>query len=798
VTLKLSSPQNTLDNSALRLNGVTSVEQLASDLVRVQFNPEAVTARQVAYLLEDRLYCKTSVFHEATSKMSLVQQQQQYMRSWLKEFLLSLIFTVPIFVLSMIVGETVDNDNLTQDKAGTSSLPLYNLFLWLLATPVQFWFGMRFYRGAYKALLHRSANMDTLIALGTSAAYFYGAGINLSYVAGKGEPNGMRYMEAASSFETSSLLISIVLLGKYIESRSKHKTTDAITKLAKLQISHAVCVDGQVERETDVELLEVGCVVKVYPGASVPVDGHVIEGEAWINESMMTGESSLVKKTEGCFVFGGTVCNKGTINVTVTKVGKDTALAQIISLVESAQSTKPPIQAVADKISSIFVPAVITLACITWTIWFALIYGGNAMVNQVIDEGNHSRFIFGFNFGISVLVVACPCALGLATPTAVMVATGVAAKYGILIKGGEALEGAANIKTIVFDKTGTLTEGKPHVEYIKTYPKTLDEKQILAVILAVEAKSEHPIAKAICQHLKESAAKCIFFENIEGEGVIGEVEIDSIKHHVHIGNMKLMRNNQVQMDKKVKKKYTTYEEQGKTVIMASIGFEAAALIVVAESELVKPEAPWVVQKLHQMGLAVWLITGDNERAAMRVADYLSIPKAHVLANCYPGDKKLKVEQLQGLYSKSQKKASLTGLDNTQSAEVIESNKEFNGVMFVGDGINDSPSLAQADIGIAVGGTDIANEAASVVLLKTDLKDIITALDLSQKALRKIKWNFFWAFLYNVCGIPLAAGVLYVWTKVQITSVMAAAAMACSSTAVVLSSLMLNRYRPPTN
>ena len=433
--------------------------------------------------------------------------------------------------------------------------------------------------------------MDLLVAMGTSSAYFYGAVMNILYISGYSEMHSMNYIESSHSFETSSLLISIILLGKYIESRSKHKTTDAITKLAKLQISSAICIENGIERETDVQLLEPGCIVKVYPGSSVPVDGIVTEGEGLINEAMMTGESSLVRKVVGSSVFGGTICTKGSIIIKVTNVGKDTALSQIISLVESAQSTKPPIQATADTISSFFVPIVIVLACITWCIWFALIYGGNRVVNDIIFEEGMSKFIFGFDFGISVLVIACPCALGLATPTAIMVATGIAAKYGILIKGGDALEGSANIRVVVFDKTGTLTEGKPKVSVFKAFNEKFSDLEIFQIISSVEKKSEHPIAKSICSFTNKTALKCENFTNIEGEGVMATVELNNNQVEVFIGNKKLINSQDLNVSEKILKKYEKYEDKGITVVLAVANKEPIALIGLNETELVKPEAP---------------------------------------------------------------------------------------------------------------------------------------------------------------------------------------------------------------
>lgn len=773
--------------------GIILVNPEAEDMLYIKFDPETISARKISYIIEDKMKCSIKLFQEATNSLDLVEKQKEYMNSWVKEFTYSLIFTIPIFIMSMIVASIISPDDLASIQV-LGNLPLFNLISWILAFPVQFYFGKRFYKGAYKALRNKSTNMDVLIVLGTSSAFFYGSIMNILFICGYSETDPMMYIEPSHSFETSSLLISIVLLGKYIEAKSKHRTTDAITSLAKLKISDAICIEGTSERKTEIDLLEPGCVVKVYPGASIPADGHVIEGEGWVNESMMTGEGNLVKKTQDMFVFGGTICNRGTINVRVSKVGKNTALAQIIQLVESAQSTKPPIQAVADKISSIFVPLVLLFACITWGIWFGMIYGGVSRVNHIISEEKQSKFIFGFNFGISVLVIACPCALGLATPTAVMVATGVAARFGILIKGGEVLEAASNIKTVIFDKTGTLTQGKLRVKNLYFFTDTYSEEEIKSFVVSVESKSEHLIAKAICNFIQEPVFPCVKFENIEGQGITGQIRWKERDLKIQIGNEKMFISSKLEINKEVYAKYRFFEDEGKTVIFVGVNNQIAGIIAVSEAELVKPEAPWVVKKLEEMGLEVWIITGDNKKSALKVAEHLKIPEERVLANCYPGDKRAKVEYLQGLSKKSI--LDMSTISSGDSTSFV-AKSECNGVMFVGDGINDSPSLAQAEIGIAIGGTDIANEAAGVVLLKSDLRDVLTTLDLSKKTIRKIKWNFFWAFLYNICGIPIAGGILYIWIDIHVTSVMAAAAMACSSTAVVLSSLLLNRYQPIT-
>lgn len=498
----------------------------------------------------------------------------------------------------MIVAEVVSSDDLTRERAG-NNLPAFNVVMWILATPVQFWSGSRFYKGAYNSLKHRVANMDVLVAIGTSAAYGYGALMNILYVSNYKADSSMHYIEASHSFETSALLISIILFGKYLESRTKHKTTDAITKLASLQISRAIMIEDNREREVDLALLEVGNIVKVYPGSSIPVDGVVESGDAWVNEAMMTGESSLVHKIVGSSVFGGTICQTGVIHVEIKKLGKDSALAQIIQLVENAQATKPAIQAVADKISKIFVPCVVATALITWAIWFGLVYGENPDVIDMMEKMNESKFVFAFKFGISVLIIACPCALGLAVPTAVMVASGVATRYGILIKDGESLENAAKIKIVVFDKTGTLTSGKPKLKEFIVIDPDMHETEVRQLVASVESNSEHPVAKAMCEGI-ENPPKCEAFINVDGEGVVGKVGL----YEVSIGNYKLMASYGVLIDKKTNRKKEKLESKGATVVFAAADKRLIALIALEDQDLVRPEAPSVIRELKKQGYTV--------------------------------------------------------------------------------------------------------------------------------------------------------------------------------------------------
>ena len=795
----------TLQELVKNVNGISElkVEQRERVLKVVHF-PEAISARDVAILIQDHLHSNLSVRQSDNSGgTSLLAQQQRAMNLWLYEFLLSLIFTLPIFIVSMVISKTVSENDLTSERAG-HYLPYYNLALWLMDTPVQLIFGKRFYRGAYKSLRHGTANMDVLVALGTSSAYGFGMLMNFMYIFGYEHTHAEDYIMSAESFETAALLISIILLGKYLESRSKHKTTNALTKLANLQISHAVLIVGERELELDLALLEIGDKVRVYPGASVPVDGLVFSGDGWVNESMMTGESALVHKVPGSSVFGGTVNNSGNMVVEVTKIGKDTALSQIISLVETAQASKTPIQEVADKVSRVFVPAIVLLALITWGIWFGLVYNVSDIqptddLRNMMKDANEAEFIFAFKFGIAVLVIACPCALGLATPTAVMVATGAAAKHGILIKGGEALEASSKIEVVVFDKTGTLTSGRPKVSDFISIREDDDEAYLWDIIFAAEQNSEHPIGKALCDGRSlSSRVENRGFVMVEGEGVVAQIAYDGQPLTCLLGNSKLMESKQMYPSQDLAAICLALEKQGKTVLFCGIDDEFRAIIGLQDKDLVKEEAKEVVASLIAHKYEVWMLTGDNESCARVIADVVGIPQANVMAKCYPADKRSKVEELQGFG---------TGKANTSvgEAEPLGTHREMiakrKRVLFVGDGINDSPSLAQADVGIAIGATDIAMEAANIVLMKTDLRDVFAALDISTRAFRRIKINFFFvrdiqAFIYNVLGIPLAAGAFYMVIGVRVDSVYAAAAMALSSITVIGSSLLLTRWKPP--
>ncbi|MEM4181784.1 MAG: copper-translocating P-type ATPase [Candidatus Pacearchaeota archaeon] len=615
-------------------------------------------------------------------------------------------------------------------------IPYKNIILLLLATPIQFIVGYRFYRGAFLALKAKTANMDTLIAIGTSAAYFYSFFVVLF-------PN---ILGDNVYFETSSIIITFIILGKWLEAVTKGKASEAIKKLMGLQPKNAIVIRDGKEVQIPINEVIVGDIIVVKPGQKIPVDGIVIDGISSVDESMITGESMPIEKKKGDTVIGATINKHGSFKFKATKVGKDTALNQIIKLVEEAQGSKAPIQRLADKVSSYFVPAVISIAILAFIFWYFIL---------------GESFVFSLSIFIAVLIIACPCALGLATPTAIMVGTGKGAENGILIKGAEALENAHKLTTIVFDKTGTLTEGKPVVTDILAVGR-LDKKEILKYAAISEKKSEHPLADSIINKAREEKMKipdAKFFKAIPGHGIIAKYN----KNEILFGNRNLMKKHKIKIET-FEEKISNLENEGKTVMILAVNRKVVGLIAVADT--LKEFSKEAVQKLHKMGKEVIMITGDNKRTANAIARQLGID--YVLAEVLPEDKEKEI-------SKLQKKGKI--------------------VAMVGDGINDAPALARADIGIAIGaGTDVALETGQIVLVKNDLRDVVTAIDLSNYTIKKIKQNLFWAFFYNSMGIPIAAGLLYPFTGFLLNPIIAGIAMAFSSVSVVSNSLLMKKYR----
>jgi Cu+-exporting ATPase len=641
--------------------------------------------------------------------------------------IVGLIFTIPLFILSM--GR--DMGLLPPTLAHAQWMDY--LFL-ALATPVQFYVGWQYYMNGYKSIRNGSANMDVLVALGSSAAYFYSIPIALGIIPGH------------VYFETSAMIITLVKLGKFFEAKAKGGASDAIRRLMDLRPRKAYIERDGIEVEVPVDQVEVGDIVLVHPGEKIPVDGVVVAGRSSVDESMLTGESLPVEKTPGENVIGGTINKLGLLKFEATKIGKETALAQIIKLVEEAQASKAPIQNLADKISAIFVPVVIVIAMITFIAWYFFLPLG--------PDADMSLFTRALINTVAVLVIACPCAMGLATPTAVMVGTGKGAELGILIKKSESLERAGDITTVVLDKTGTITRGQPAVTMIYLYDFD-DEDELIRLAASVEKGSEHPLGEAITAEANGrglTLSEPLGFTAIAGHGVKAEVDDQQIL----VGNRRLFKENQIDLET-ANDDLEKLEESGSTALLVAVDGQLAGVIGVADT--IKEGSLKAISELHEMGLEIAMVTGDNHRTAQAIGDQVGVDK--IFAEVLPGDKAAQVKKLQA---------------------------EGHVVAMVGDGINDAPALAQADIGIAIGtGTDVAMASAPVVLISGDLRGVPKAIALSRRTLKTIKQNLFWAFFYNTILIPAAAlGFL--------NPMLAAGAMSFSSIFVVTNSLRLRRFK----
>ena len=630
--------------------------------------------------------------------------------------------------------------------------------LLLLTTPAQFWVGWHFHHGFWVALKHRTSDMNTLVSVGTNAAYFYSLAVTL--FPAKLTPAGSMPMYY---YDTAAILMALIVMGRWLEARARGKTSEAIKKLMGLQAKTARVIRNGEERDIPVEEVGVGDLVVVRPGGLIPVDGLVQEGFSAVDESMLTGESLPVEKKPGDEVIGATLNRTGSFKFKATKVGKETALARIIKLVEEAQGSKAPIQRLADKISGIFVPIVIVIAVMTFGVWYLW--------------GPEPTFIYALTTFVAVVVIACPCALGLATPTAIMVGTGKGAENGILIKGGESLEQAHKITTIVFDKTGTLTRGEPSVTDILVCDSSMTSDELLRLAASAEKGSEHPLGEAIVRKANEEGLTledAQDFEAVPGHGVRASVAGKKLL----LGNLRLMEEEKIALNGGANSA-EVISAQGKTAMFVAVNGKCAGLLGVADT--LKPYSKEAVAELRRLDIEVIMMTGDNRRTAEAMAHQVGIDR--VLAEVLPEDKANEVKKLQGRGKM---------------------------VAMVGDGINDAPALAQADVGIAIGtGTDVAMEAADVTLIKGDLRAVVTAIHLSKRTMRTIRQNLFWAFFYNVVLIPVAAGVLYLvfgGGKVPtflhpvfghdglLSPVLAGAAMALSSVTVVSNSLRLRRFR----
>ncbi|KHF40422.1 heavy metal translocating P-type ATPase [Halalkalibacter okhensis] len=714
---------NRIEKKLNRLEGVEKVTvNLALETATVEYVDGVVTTTDIKEAVEKLGFG----LKEKNDESSQVDAKQKEMDAQLGKFLFAAILTLPLF-WSMVTHFEF-----------TSFIWMPEMFMnpWVqlaLATPVQFIVGAQFYTGAYKALRNKSANMDVLVALGTSAAYFYSIYL------------GIEAMESGNAmpdlyFETSAVIITLIVLGKLFEARAKGKTSQAIQKLLGLQVKTATVVRHGEAVSIPLEDVQVGDHLLVKPGEKIPVDGKILKGHSAVDESMITGESIPVDKHTGDEVIGSTMNKNGSLTMEATKVGKDTALSQIIKIVENAQGSKANIQRMTDKVSGIFVPVVVVIAVVSFLVWYFLITPGNLGAALIPT--------------ISILVIACPCALGLATPTSIMAGSGRAAELGLLFKGGEHLENTQSIETVVLDKTGTVTKGEPMLTDFLT-EGSIQKNDLLQMVASAEGKSEHPLAQAIVTYAKDQKLNLLEtsqFEAIPGHGIFANVN----GHALIVGTRKLFEDQNIAYEK-ANEPMLALEKAGKTAMLIAVNGQYAGLVAVADT--VKDTSKQAIRRLHKLGLEVIMLTGDNRLTAEAIAKQVGIE--NVVAQVLPQEKSAVIERLQ---------------------------KEGKKVAMVGDGLNDAPALAVADIGMAIGtGTDVAIEAADITLMRGDLNSVADAIMMSRKTMTNIKQNLFFAFVYNSLGIPIAAvGLLAPWV--------AGAAMAFSSVSVVLNALRLQKTK----
>jgi len=722
-----------------KMEGVEQISvNLATEKATVSYDPSLTDVSSIKAKIEKTGYGAAEIQAKKIVDQDKLSKEKEIKTLW-RKFTVSAFFAVPLLYFAM--GSMLSWLNFPIPSiVNPMQYPLnYALLQFGLTVPIII-AGYRFYTVGYRAILNRSPNMDSLIAMGTTAAITYSLFSVYQISTGNfGAVEGLY-------FETAGVIITLILLGKSLEAVSKGRTSEAIKKLMGLAPKTAIVIKDDKEFEVPIEEVEIGYIILVKPGEKIPVDGEILEGNTSIDESMLTGESMPVEKKAGDQVYAASINKNGVIKFKATKVGEDTALAQIVKLVEEAQGSKAPIAKMADIVSGYFVPIVFAIAVVTFLAWFI----------------SGESLLFSLTVFIAILVIACPCALGLATPTAIMVGTGKGAEYGILIKGGEALETTHKIDTIIFDKTGTITEGKPEVTDVIAI-NGINKDYLIQIAASAEKGSEHPLGDAIVKDSEKRGLEFLKidqFEAIPGYGI--EVEINGIK--ILLGNKKLMDERKISLQE-MENQSDSFASQGKTPMYVAMGQKLSGIIAVAD--VVKQNSRRAIEKLQSMGIDVAMITGDNKKTAEAIAKQVGI--THILAEVLPQDKSNEVKKLQA---------------------------EGKKVAMVGDGINDAPALAQADIGIAIGsGTDVAIESADIVLMRSDLMDVPTAIQLSKSTIRNIKQNLFWAFGYNVIGIPIAAGLLHLFGGPLLNPIFAAAAMSLSSVSVVTNALRLKRFKP---
>ena len=733
---------NKIEKKVGKLEGVNSVVvNLANSRGKVTYDSEKIKLSEILEVIKKLGY--EGKKHEELEEDSKAIEMEKHLKREFLEFKLAIFFSAIVFYISMGTMVGLPVPDIISPELNPLNFALIQL---ILAIPV-IYIGRRFYRVGIKQLIMRSPSMDSLIATGTGSAIIYSL-----YGTYKIYQGDVHYAHALY-YESGVVILALILLGKYLENVSKGKTSEAIKKLMNLKSKKATLIRDGKFIQVDIEEVELGELVLVKPGESIPVDGVVVEGQSSVDESMLTGESIPVEKNIGDKVFGASINKNGSMQIRVEATGKDTVISKIIKLVENAQGSKAPIAKIADKVSGYFVPVVMVIATVSGIVWYYLGSRGIVKIHEAPS-------IFALTIFVAVMVIACPCSLGLATPTAIMVGTGRGAELGVLIKSGEALEKAHKVNTIVFDKTGTITEGKPKVTDIIIFNE-MKENEILEVASALEEHSEHPLGEAIVEAGKEKGLifpKVKDFKSITGKGVTGVID----EKRIYIGNIKLMKEYNIEIEKSdILDKLAT---QGKTPMYLAIDEKFVGVIAVADT--LKPEAIETIKELQSRGYQIGMITGDNKLTAQAIGREVGIDI--IFAEVTPEEKYLKVKELQ---------------------------EQGKNVAMVGDGINDSPALVQADIGVAIGGgTDIAMESADIVLMKRNLKDVLTAMELSHAVIKNIKENLFWAFIYNSIGIPVAAGLLYPITGHLLNPMIAGAAMAMSSVSVVTNALRLRKFK----
>ncbi len=705
----------TIEHGLKKEKGINSVNvNLATEKAYVDFDKIQINKDKIKKVIDGLGYKATDEYmHDHGGQKNMLRNR----------FILSLVFGLP--VIYMVMGKMLG-----------LPMPLifekYGIFIQIVFTTAVILASFNIWASGAKKLLHAGPNMDTLVLVGTASAYFY------SLVA--------VFLEKELYFESAAFILIFISLGKYLEAVTKGKTSEAIKKLMGLQPKIAIIIKDGRELEIPIDEVKMGDIVLVKPGEKIPVDGIVVDGYSGVDEKAITGESMPVEKKKGDMVIGATINKTGVLKFEATKVGSNTMLAQIIKIVEEAMGSKAPIQLLADKVSFYFVPTVFGIAVLSAALWLILGF----------------PFSFALTIFVAVLIIACPCALGLATPTAVMMGTGLAAQRGILIKSSKALQIAKSINMVVFDKTGTLTKGEPVVTEIVLASEEVTEKEVLKIAGSIEKNSEHPLAQAIVNKAKE---KKINFEEVQNFQAVpgGGVKAEIDKKQILLGTRRLMADNKIRTDV-IEDKMVLLEEQGKTAMILT--YDKKIIGIIAVADILKENSKEAVDALHKMGKEVAIITGDNKRVAEAIAKQVGIDR--VLAEVLPQGKADEISKLQ---------------------------KEGKIVAMVGDGINDAPALAKADLGIALGsGSDVAMETGEIVLIKDDLRDVVTAIDLSKYTLSKIKLGLFWAFFYNIVGIPIAAGIIYPFTGWLLSPSIAAAAMAFSSVSVVLNALSMKFYK----